>query len=80
MTNDLAKYRNAILWAVDYFGTSRLTERERTEGVKQLGKVLLGQPSRAADYAPNEWDDSSALSPAERQKSTTQTTHHQQEK
>lgn len=57
-TADAVKYRNALLWAVDYFSTSRLTEKERMTGVKELGSVLTGRPSRAADYAPNEWDDS----------------------
>ena len=41
--------------------TTRLTEKERAEGVKQLGNILLGRPSRAADYAPNEWDRSYAF-------------------
>ena len=59
--HDLAKYRNALLWAVDYFSASRLTEKERAEGVKQLGNILLGRPSLAADYSPNEWDRSSSM-------------------
>lgn len=59
---ELVKYRNALLWAVDYFSTDRLTERERMTGIKELGNVLLGKPSRAAEYTPNDWDLSAKLS------------------
>lgn len=59
--DECAKYRNAILWAVDYFSVSHLTEKERANGIKELGNVLLGRPSRAADYTPNEWDNSAKL-------------------
>jgi len=54
-------YRNALMWALDYFGASNLTEKERLHGVQEIGKVLTGRPSRAASYVPNEWDESAKL-------------------
>jgi hypothetical protein len=53
--------RNALMWAIDYFGASNLTEKERLHGVLEIGKVLTGRPSRASTYAPNKWDKSAKL-------------------
>lgn len=55
------QYRNALMWAVDYFSVDGMTEKERVHGVKELGKVLLGRQSRAATYEPDEWSDSVKL-------------------
>jgi hypothetical protein len=57
----LRAYRNALMWAIDYFGASNLTEKERLHGVLEIGKVLTGRPSRASTYAPNKWDKSAKL-------------------
>ena len=59
--SDLTKYRNALLWAVDYFNVGGMTDKERMTGIKELGKVLLGHSTWAANYVPNDWDDSANL-------------------
>lgn len=61
MNPDLIKYRNAILWAVDYFGVDGMSRKERAHGVQQLADVLLGKETRIATYIPNDWDDSARL-------------------
>lgn len=60
-TSEIAKYRNSLLWAVDYFGVDRMSSKERAHGVLQLANVLRGDTNGAATYQPNEWDDSAKL-------------------
>lgn len=60
-SRDLAKYRNALLWAVDYFGSDGISRRERNYGVEMLAGVIRGENNHAANYIPNDWDDSAKL-------------------
>ena len=55
------QYRNALMWALDYFGTDGLTKKERARGIREIANVLTGRPSRATTYIPNEWDDSAKI-------------------
>lgn len=56
------KYRKALLWAFDRLTTSNLTQKEILTTAREIGKVLSGRPSPAAEYEPNEWDESAKLS------------------
>lgn len=57
----IAKYRNSLLWAIDYFSVDTLTRKNRTDGVKKLADALRGAVNDTAIYEPNEWDDSYGL-------------------
>lgn len=61
METDLIRYRNAILWAFDRLTSGGLTQKEIKKTADELGKTILGKPSQASTYVPNEWDDSRKL-------------------
>lgn len=55
-------YRSALLWAFDRLSvTGGMTAAEQRRTMVEIGKVLTGRPSPAADYTPNDWDDSAQL-------------------
>lgn len=59
--SDLA-YRNTLLWAFDRLSvTGGMTAKEQRYTMEQIGKVLTGRPSPAANYTPNDWDGSAQL-------------------
>lgn len=56
-------YHNALLWAFDRLSvTGGMNAAEQRYTMKEIGNVLTGRPSPAANYKPNDWDDSAALS------------------
>ena len=61
---DTTRYRNALLWAFDRLSVDGdMTAKEQRTTQKEIGQVLLGKPSRAAAYDPDEWADSAQFSP-----------------
>jgi hypothetical protein len=55
-------YRNALMWAFDRLGVDGgMTEKEQLHTMREIGKVLTGRPSPAANYKPNDWDSSAGL-------------------
>lgn len=61
------KYRNALMWAFDRLTIDGgMTPREQRYTFEQIGKVLMGEPSPADSYVPNEWDHSVNLKSATR--------------
>jgi hypothetical protein len=61
METDLIRYRNAILWAIDRLTSDDLTQKEIKKTADELGKTILGKPSQASTYVPNDWDSSAKL-------------------
>ena len=57
-STELARYRNALLWAYDYFGSDCQTAKLRQDGIFEIGRFLRGDPTRIAKYKPNDWDAS----------------------
>jgi hypothetical protein len=54
--------KRALMWAFDRLSTdSGMDKREQRTTAREIGKVLLGQPSQATRYRPNEDDDSVKL-------------------
>lgn len=51
----------ALMWTFDRLMVDNLTDKERRKTAREIGKVILGQPSRASTYEPNGWDDSVKL-------------------
>jgi hypothetical protein len=57
-------HRNALLWAFDRLSIDGgMTVKEQKRTMLEIGNVLRGRPSVAANYRPNDWDDSALLSP-----------------
>jgi hypothetical protein len=55
-------YRNALMWAFDRLGVDGgMSEKEQLHTMREIGKVLTGRPSPAANYKPNDWDSSAGL-------------------
>ena len=55
-------YRSALMWAFDRLSvTGGMSASEQRYTMEQIGNVLTGRPSPAADYTPNDWDDSAQL-------------------
>ena len=52
------KYRNALMWSFDRLSIDDMTKREQQHTMLEIGNVLIGKPSPAATYIPNDWDDS----------------------
>lgn len=55
-------YRNALMWAFDRLGVDGgMNEKEQLHTMREIGNVLTGRPSPAANYKPNDWDSSARL-------------------
>jgi len=62
----LREYRNALMWAFDRLSVDGgMTAREQAHTRRQIGNVLRGLPSSAANYKPRDWDESTAIVGAE---------------
>lgn len=64
MTNakTITAYRNALMWAFDRLSIDGgMTRTEQLRTMREIGNVLIGRPSPAAIYQPNDWDDSAKL-------------------
>ncbi len=61
---ELERYRNALMWVFDRLsiGAPGMTAAEQHRTFIEIGKVLRGIASPAADYRPAEWDESAKLS------------------
>ncbi len=62
--DDTTRYRNALMWVFDRLSVidvGGMTVKEQRATQREVGRVLLGNPSRAATHEPNEWDDSARL-------------------
>lgn len=55
------KYRNALMWTLDRLTVTNPTPKEIRDTCLGIGNVLMGRPSPAATYVPNEWDDSAKI-------------------
>lgn len=52
-------YRNALLWAFDRLSvTGGMDAASQRRTMKEIGNVLIGLPSPASIYRPNDWDES----------------------
>ncbi len=61
---DILELSRALMWVFDRTDTDYgNTEAECRRTAKEIGKVLTGEPSVAAQYAPYEWDASAKLFP-----------------
>jgi hypothetical protein len=57
-----ARLVNALKWTYDRLSLDDgMNVKQQHETFTQIGNVLEGLPSVAADYVPNEWDDSAKL-------------------
>lgn len=62
MTDELMRYRNALLWTFDRLSIDGgMTASEQRSTMREIGNVLCNLPSPAARYKPNKWDDSAAV-------------------
>lgn len=55
------KEHRALLWAFDRLSANCNDEKTNKRTAEEIGKVLLGRPSPAATYAPDEFQDSAKL-------------------
>lgn len=59
---DILELSRALMWAFDRTEIDGgMTEAECRRTAEEIGKVLIGEPSVAAQYTPNEWDASAKL-------------------
>jgi len=52
---------HALLWAFDRLNADCNDEKTNKRTAKEIGNVLLGKPSPAATYVPDQFQDSSKL-------------------
>ena len=61
MAGELTAETRALMWVFDRLSVDGgMTPREQRDTYREIGRVLLGKPSKASSYEPNEWDDSYA--------------------